>query len=96
MIQELNLMAEAIPDYTESLATVGISTDVSDELKSFKAELERLDSEQEKLKADLKQKTEALEQKKREALTRYSELRKLIKIKIDQSSWKAFGIEDKR
>ncbi len=96
VLQELNLMAEGIPDHLEKLSSVGISLEVADELKQLKAKLEKLDSEQEKLKADLKLKTELLEQSKKEAIDRYSELRKLVKIKVDQVSWKAFGIEDKR
>ncbi len=96
ILHELNLMSGAIPDYLEALSSVGITADVSEELKNLKAEIEKLNSEQEKLKSDLKLKTEELENKGREAEKRYSELRKLVKIKVDQKSWIAFGIEDKR
>ena len=62
-------------------------------LKEFKANLEKIDSEQEKLKTALKLKTEELNKTKDDALKLYFEYRKLVKIKIDQKSWGAFGIE---
>ncbi len=96
LLTNLNLMGEAIPDYVEILSTVGMTAEAGTKLKEFKAELEKLDSEQEKLKTELKLKTEALEKKKDEAVKVYAEYKKLIKIKVDKGSWKAFGIADKK
>ena len=96
LLTDLNLMGEAIPDYLEILTTVGMTAEAATKLKEFKAELEKLDSEQEKLKTELKMKTEALEKKKDEAIKLYGEYKKLIKIKVEQGNWKAFGITDKR
>ncbi|MTE24982.1 membrane-binding protein, partial [Microbacterium sp. ZXX196] len=55
-----------------------------------------LNSEQEKLKADLKTKTQALDAKLNELQKLYAQLKKRIKIDIEQSQWKEFGIEDKK
>ncbi len=59
MLQQLNLMAEDIPEHRENL-----SLEVAEELMKYQSELERLDSKEEKLKANLKLKTELPEQKK--------------------------------
>lgn len=50
----------------------------------------------EKLKADLKTKTQDLDAKLGELKKLYSELKKSVKMDIEQSQWKEFGIEDKR
>jgi len=52
--------------------------------------------EQEKLKADLKSKTESLNALLDSLAGKYSEARKLVKLEIPQSQWKEFGINDKR
>lgn len=96
LLQELNLMAEAIPLHTETLSAVGVTGETAEELKALKDELAKLDSDQEKLKSELKLKTEKLQAKQKEAVARYGELKKLIKIKMEKGSWKAFGIEDQR
>ena len=96
LITNLNLMSEAIPEHLEILRTIGMTEESAAKLKEFKTNLEKIDSEQEKLKTDLKLKTEELNKTKKEALELYSEYRKLVKIKIDQKSWKAFGIGDKQ
>lgn len=61
LLTGLNLIGEAIPDYLETLSSIGITEDATTKLKELKTELEKLDSEQEKLKTELKLKTEALE-----------------------------------
>ena len=58
--------------------------------------METLNSEQEKLKADLKTKTQELSKTITEIESKVSFIKKLIKIDIPQTQWKEFGIEDKR
>ena len=58
--------------------------------------METLNSEQEKLKADLKTKTQELSKTIIEIESKVSFIKKLIKIDIPQTQWKEFGIEDKR
>ena len=50
---------------------------------------------QEKLKADLKSKTEELEKKLADLETRYTELKKVVKLEIPSTGWKEFGLDDK-
>ncbi len=96
LLQELNLMAEAIPSYIDIVSVVGITEESAQKLKDFKTNLEKLNSEQEKLKTELKLKTEMLQKEQEVAVKLYAEYKKLIKIKVDKGSWKAFGILDKR
>ena len=58
--------------------------------------METLNSEQEKLKADLKTKTQELSKTITEIESKVSFIKKLIKIDIPQTQWKEFGIEHKR
>ena len=58
--------------------------------------METLNSEQEKLKADLRTKTEELSKTITEMESKVSFIKKLIKIDIPKTQWREFGIEDKR
>jgi hypothetical protein len=54
-----------------------------------------LDNEQEKLKADEKAKTEQLKKECQQMETFYAEAKKTVKLEIEPSRWKEFGIQDK-
>ena len=56
----------------------------------------KLNSEQESLKADLKKKTEEATQKLKEMDKFYADTRKRIKLDVEQTLWRKFGIEDKK
>ena len=55
-----------------------------------------LNNEQETLKAKLKAKTEELDKAMAEMNKKSSEARKIIKLDMPQSTWREFGIENKR
>lgn len=55
-----------------------------------------LNNEQEKLKADLKKKTEELDQQLSVVNKQLSEARKVVKLEFPQSAWKEFGIDAKK
>ena len=55
-----------------------------------------LNSEQEKLKADLKTKTAELDAEVAAMMKIYSEAKKRVKMDFPQEKWREFGIEDKR
>lgn len=74
----------------------GIDSAFIDKLEATKNKAEVLNSEQEKLKADLKTKTEALEAELQSLQTQYAEAKKRVKLDIAQSQWREFGIEDKK
>ena len=58
--------------------------------------LETLNSENEGLKAESKKKTEDINSKLKELDKLYSQMKKRVKLDIEQSLWGKFGIEDKR
>jgi CHASE3 domain sensor protein len=53
-----------------------------------------LDNEQEYLEAKLKTKTEELGRLIEELEKLLSEARKIVKLEMEQSTWRSFGIED--
>ncbi len=65
-------------------------------MESIRAEAKKLNDEQEKLKADLKSKTDALNAKMEELTQKYSEAKKVVKLEFPQTQWMEFGISDKR
>lgn len=67
-----------------------------DEMEALRAEVEKLNGEQEKLKADLKAKTEAFVSKMKELDQKYAFAKKRIKVDIPQASWKEFGVDATR
>ncbi len=96
ILEELNLMAEGILAYLSELVSVGVTEDTATLFKESKTRLEKLNAEQEELKALLKTKTAELNKEEEKISKIYSDTRKLVKIKIDQKQWRTFGIEDKR
>ena len=67
-----------------------------DEMEALRAEVEKLNGEQEKLKADLKAKTEAFVSKMKELDQKYAFAKKRIKVDVPKVSWKEFGVDAKR
>lgn len=55
-----------------------------------------LDNEQEALKAKLKTKTAELDAEVVNLQALYSEAKKVVKMSVDQTGWREFGIEDKK
>ena len=74
----------------------GISSEDISKLEELRKKMETLNSEQEKLKADLKTKTEEFNKTTLELGSKISFIKKLIKIYIPKTHWREFGIEDKR
>lgn len=90
------VMLDGLQSNLEQLKKRGIDQEF---LTRFKAHLEKtihLNSEQEKLKADLKLKTAALTLELKELTALYNEAKKMVKVQLSQEQWKEFGIEDKR
>ncbi|WKS96038.1 membrane-binding protein [Riemerella columbina] len=94
-ITQAKVMADGLNRHKSNLPA-GVNESHITELENLRTAIETLNSEQEKLKADLKTKTQALEGKLGEMQTLYNNLKKRIKLDIEQSQWKEFGIEDKR
>ena len=79
---ESQVMIDGLKGRNDKLP-LGVKVEDITKLEELRKKMETLNSEQEKLKADLKTKTQELS-------------KKLIKIDIPQTQWKEFGIEDKR
>ncbi len=89
------LMVTALKANAEKVSKRGIDEAFVTEMDSFCKEAVALNDEQEKLKADLKTKTDDLTAKLEELTKKYSEAKKVVKLDFPQSQWKEFGIEDK-
>jgi len=95
-LNQFNLIAEGITTRADSLLDVGVTTADADAMRAYVTELNALNAEQEELKAQLKAKTEAMTTKMKEAKTKYSNLRKRVKIAVPKEDWVAYGITAKR
>ena len=71
-------------------ANKGKVTKIDDD---FLTEMENLKTEAEKLKADLKMKTDALNAKLKALDEKYTFAKKRIKVDVPQGSWKEYGID---
>lgn len=94
-VSDAQVMADGIKEMKDNLP-LGVQESDSEKLIALKKEVESLNSQQESLKAELKKLTQTLNAKEDELDKLHSNLKKRIKLDIDQSLWKKFGIEDKK
>ncbi|MFK8298562.1 membrane-binding protein [Capnocytophaga cynodegmi] len=94
-IKFVKLMIDGLRNHKDNLPA-GIDEAFIDELEALKNKVETLNSEQEKLKADLKSKTEEFDKQLKLLTDKQSVARKRAKMDYQQSQWREFGIEDKR
>ncbi|ACU93487.1 membrane-binding protein [Capnocytophaga ochracea] len=92
---ESQVMIDGLKGRNDKLP-LGVKAEDITKLEELRKKMETLNSEQEKLKADLKTKTQELSKTITEIESKVSFIKKLIKIDIPQTQWKEFGIEDKR
>ena len=92
---ESQVMIDGLKGRNDKLP-LGVKAEDITKLEELRKKMETLNSEQEKLKADLKTKTQELSKTITERESKVSFIKKLIKIEIPQTQWKEFGIEDKR
>lgn len=89
-------MSTGLKNQSEAVAKRGIDTDFITQLEKEREAAIALNDEQERLKAELKAKTEALDAKVKSISVLLSEAKKVVKLAIPQAGWKEFGIQDKR
>ncbi|MDO5104528.1 membrane-binding protein [Capnocytophaga sp.] len=94
-IKAIKLMIDGLRNHKDNLPA-GIDEAFIDTLESLKNKVETLNSEQEKLKADLKTKTEAFDKEFKLLAEKQSIAKKRTKMDFPQSQWREFGIEDKK
>lgn len=88
------LMAAGINDeqFANELQTVSLNEEYATNITNVAEDLSKLDTEQEKLKAELKACTARLEETHRHLDELLADSRKRVKIAIPQQNWKEFGI----
>jgi tRNA A-37 threonylcarbamoyl transferase component Bud32 len=89
-------MIKGILNNQEVLAQRQIDKAFADTLQTEVDKAIDLNNEQEALKARLKEKTEQLDATMSALTKKTGEARKIIKLDMPQSSWREFGIGDKR
>lgn len=95
-INSAKLLGEGVRKHLAELKKVGIAEPFVTELENLKKSVEDLNVEQERLKAELKDKSANLHKEIRKMNSLVSKGRKLVKIEIIPSQWKEFGIDDVR
>jgi hypothetical protein len=95
-ITNTGIMVNGIKSHQETLAQRKIDNVFADELQGKVDTCIALNVEQETLKAKLKAKTEEFDNAFADMQKKAAEARKVIKLDIPQSSWREFGIDDKR
>ncbi len=96
LVSQAQVMAAGLKANLNEIKKRGIDEDFVAELEKNRSEAIALNDEQERLKAELKQKTETLNGKIDAINTKMSEAKKLVKLTFPQSQWIEFGIADKR
>lgn len=96
MISQSQVMATGLKSKADEVAKRGIAPEFVTEMERLRSEAITLNDEQERLKAELKTKTEALNAKLEALSAKLSESKKVVKLAIPQSGWLEFGITDKR
>jgi hypothetical protein len=95
-VSDFRTMAGGITTRVTSLTGVGITAADATAMNTFADELDALNSQQEELKAQLKAKTDALNNKMKEAKAKNADLTKRVKIAVPQEEWVAFGVTAKK
>jgi len=90
------LMATGLQANAEAVAKRGIDAAFTTTMNTTVANVERLNGEQEALKASLKTKTAEMDAELVTLNKMHSEAKKVVKLAIDQTRWLEFGIRDKR
>ena len=95
-ISDAQVMSSGMQNNAAEATNRGWSTAKTNELNNARATAITLNDEQERLKAELKMKTAALDTKLSEINALMSEASKVVKLGFPQAQWKEFGISAKR
>ncbi len=89
---DARLMSDALKAHAEELAKVGLAESTAVSLRECIDELSILDTQQEKLKADLKATTAKIVDVSKKMESDMQDCRKRVKLAIPQAQWKEFGL----
>ena len=95
-MHNIRLMLGGLEANKDQLAKRGVSPEYLQEFVNLYERVMQTDSEQEALKARLKEKTKELQDGVAELSTLYRQAKKIVKLEIAQEGWAEFGIEDKK
>ncbi len=95
-MNDSKLMLAGIKQNAERLAKRGLDSEFVTNFETAYNDTQTLDNEQEKLKAEVATKTQQVNQKLQEVGAFHSEAKKIVKIEMENSTWKEFGINAKR
>ncbi len=95
-INSAKMMSDGMKNNEAQVAKIGLDETFVKGVDDGLSTVVKLNSEQERLKADLKEKTEALEAELAKLNAAVSLARKKIKIDFPQVRWVEFGIDAKR
>ena len=97
LLTKASVMADNIALNSEKIGKYGLDLpDFTDEMKTDVGLLESLNKEQERLKSELKAKTEELNALQKKVKQNYALAKKTVKLAEAQVNWKAYGIDDQR
>ena len=90
------VMIAGLKKNVEQMSKRGIDTDFIEKIENLYVANQGKDNEQEDLKAKLKTATAQLNSGMKEMDELYSEAKKMVKVEMDQETWKTFGISDSK
>lgn len=96
IVSQAQVMSTGLKAQAAQVAPRGIDADFVTKLEQARAKAIALNDEQERLKAELKTQTEALDAAMKALNALLGEAKKVVKLAIPQSGWQEFGIQDKR
>ena len=92
---ESQVMIDGLKGRNDKLP-LGVKAEDITKLEELRKKMETLNSEQEKLKADLKTQTARLDTLRKEIDVHYADAKKRIKLDFARERWIEFGFDDKR
>jgi hypothetical protein len=97
LLKKTTIISNNIKLNSEKIARYGLNLPAfTTEMDADITRVDTLDEEQERLKGELKLKTEELNVLKERLTENYALAKKTVKMAEPQSNWIAYGIEDKR
>ena len=95
-LSDARLMSAGIKAHKDELAGVTLGEEQAAAMEAQFNKLRELDTQQEKLKAELKTCTAELDKQAKELDDALKDAKKRVKLTIPQSLWQEFGISDKK
>jgi hypothetical protein len=96
IINSAKLMISGLKEHNERMQKRGLDNEFIAQFEDNYKSVQMVDNEQEILKAALKTKTTELNNKLEQLKSLQSEAQKIVKVEMEQPSWRSFGITASR